>query len=317
MPRLYSFDDASKRRLRDNERDALREAVSRRRQSGVSTADVAAWLTSEGHVGTLGQPFSSMTLGRLFRNPAIAGCRYDEDGNLVDAGHPGAITPDEFLDLQRILEEEAARKAKPAPAYDYLLTAGTSECGLCHQELTGSRSNSGSPGYRCRPREKDGRGGCGKVRIDAALLETYVAEYVVAELLKPGTRERIEAARVRVAELAAELRSMIRDLEKRRTDLGVMYADGQIRKKAFVEAHKEVDSRLKAARSRLRYTEQMVAFRVPTGVDDMVRWWNRAPVGSRRAITTLLIEKVELFSASEQGVRDVEDGRVKLHWRQT
>lgn len=318
MPRLFSFDDTSKRRLRDSERDALREAVSRRRQPGVSTADVAAWMTEEGHVGTLGQPFSTMTLGRLFRNPAIAGCEYDEEGSLVDAGHPGALTREEFLDLQRVLDEDGKlRKANPSPSYDYLLTAGVSECGYCHQPLTGSRSNSGSPGYRCRPKEKDGRGGCGKVRIDAALLESYVAEYVVAELLKPGVRGKIEAARKRVAALVAQLKKDIRALEKRRKDLGILYADGDIRKQAFAEAHKEVEGRLKTTRSRLRYAEQMAALKVPDGVEDMVRWWNRAPVGSRRALTMLLIEKVEIFSASEQGVRDIEEGRVRLHWRKT
>ncbi|WP_274558155.1 recombinase zinc beta ribbon domain-containing protein [Streptomyces spiramyceticus] len=315
MPRLYSFDDTSKRRLRDSERDVLREAVSRRMQPGVSTADVAAWMTEEGHVGTLGKPFVTMTLGRLFRNPAIAGCRYDDDGELVDAGHPGSITREEFEDLQKVLDPPDKQAADRAPAYDYMLTSGTSDCGYCAQPLTGSRANSGSPGYRCRPAEKDGRGGCGKVRVDAVLLETYVAERVVAELLKPGIRAKIEAARERVAKLVKDLGKEISALEQRRKDLAEPYALGEIRLAAFKEAHKEIDSKLKALRSRLRYAEQMASFSMPEDTKDLVRWWNRAPVGSRRALTRLLIEKVELFSASEQGVREVTTERVALHWR--
>ncbi|MEW2081127.1 zinc ribbon domain-containing protein [Streptomyces sp. NPDC005283] len=311
MPRLYSFDDSSRRRLRDSEVGPLRQAVSRRR-AGQSTAEVAAWMTAEGYVGTLGSPFTSMTLGRLFKNPAIAGCAYDDSGRLVDAGHPGAIERQEFVELQKSLAE--SKTAGKTPAYEYLLSGGLSRCGNCQQELSGARTNAGNPGYRCRPKEKDGRGGCGTVRIDALLLETHVAEYVVAELSKPGVRAQIERAGRRVAKQAEEFREEIQGLEKRRTDLAGPYARGEIRLDAFKAADQEITGQVKALRSRLRYAEQMASFSLG-GVKDLVRWWNHAPFGSKRALAMLLLEKVEVFSARDRGVREIEPGRVKLHWR--
>ncbi|MBP5905833.1 hypothetical protein F3K40_08645 [Streptomyces sp. LBUM 1478] len=132
MPRLYGFDDASRRRLRDDEVDPLRQMVSRA-LSNQSNQDVAVWANGEGYRGTLGGEWKDASVGRLFRNPAIAGLRYDDDGELVDAGHPGAITREEF---EALLEREKARSTKDAePAYDYLLTGGAAPAASAHRIL--------------------------------------------------------------------------------------------------------------------------------------------------------------------------------------
>jgi hypothetical protein len=311
MPRLYGFDDQSRRRLRDDEVGPLRQMVSRA-LAGQSNEDVAVWANGEGYRGTLGGEWKDASVGRLFRNPAIAGLRYDENGELVDAGHPGAITREEFEALQ---EREQRRKAgDAAPPYDYLYNGGASTCGKCGWALQGARTNAGTPGYRCRPKDKNGRGGCGEVRIDAELLENHVGEYVAAELLKPGIRDQILRAQVIVRKRVKDLKREIQELEARRTEAGKLYGQRQISKDALVAADNEITSALKATRSRLRYAEQMADFSLGNA-KDMVRWWNTAPAASKKAVSMLLLEKVEVFPASARGVRTVEPGRVVLHWR--
>lgn len=311
MPRLYGFDDASKRRLRDDEVDPLRQMVSRALQ-GQSNADVAVWANGEGYRGTLGGEWKDASVGRLFRNPAIAGLRYDDDGELVDAGHPGAITREEFVAL---LERESSRKtAEAAPPYDYLLADGGCTCGKCTWPLQGARTNAGTPGYRCRPKDKDGRGGCGEVRMDAELLENHVGENVVAELLKPGIRKQILKAQEAVRAQVEELKSTIADLEGRRSEAATLYGQRRISSDAFVTADREITANLKDARSRLRYAEQMANFSLGDA-KDLVRWWNTAPYASKKAITRLFLKNIEVFPASARGVRTVEPGRVVLHWR--
>ncbi|GAO08738.1 recombinase [Streptomyces lydicamycinicus] len=311
MPRLYGFDDQSRQRLRDDEVDPLRQMVSRA-LAGQSNADIALWANGEGYRGTLGGEWKDASVGRLFRNPAIAGLRYDENGELVDAGHPGAITREEFEALQ---ERDKSRKTADADApYDYLLVDGASQCGKCTQALQGARTNAGTPGYRCRPKSKQGRGGCGEVRMDAELLENYVGEYVVAELLKPGIRDQIQAARVAVRAEVKKLEAEAKDLEGRRTEAATLYGKRQISSDAFVTADGEITANLKDIRSRIRYAEQMANFSLGSA-KDLVRWWNTAPHSSKRAITRLLLKKVEVFPASARGVRTVEPGRVVLHWR--
>ncbi|MCX4761958.1 recombinase family protein [Streptomyces sp. NBC_01275] len=311
MPRLYGFDDAARRRLRDDEVDPLRQMVSRA-LSDQSNQDVAVWANAEGYRGTLGGEWKDASVGRLFRNPAIAGLRFDDDGELVDAGHPGVITREEFEALR---EREKARSTGDAdPAYDYLLIGGVSPCGKCTQALTGARTNAGTPGYRCRPKDKNGHGGCGEVRIDAELLENHVGEYVVAELLKPGIRAQIAKAQEAVRKQVENLRQETDDLEARRKELGTLYGSRQISGDAMVAAEREITANLKVVRPRLRYAEQMANFSVG-GAKDLVKWWNTAPTASKRGIVMLLLEKVEVFPASARGVRTIEPGRVVLHWR--
>ncbi|WP_329317892.1 recombinase family protein [Streptomyces sp. NBC_01262] len=311
MPRLYGFDDSSRRRLRDDEVDPLRQMVSRA-LSNQSNQDVAVWANGEGYRGTLGGEWKDASVGRLFRNPAIAGLRYDDDGELIDAGHPGVITREEFEALR---EREKARSTGDAdPAYDYLLIGGASTCGKCTQALTGARTNAGTPGYRCRPKDKNGHGGCGEVRIDAELLETHVGEYVVAELLKPGIRAQIVKAQDAVRKQVENLQREIKDLEARQAELGRLYGNREISSEALVAGEREIAANLKAARSRLRYAEQMASFSLGQA-KNLVRWWNTAPTASKKAIAMLLLEKVEVFPASARGVRTIEPGRVVLHWR--
>ncbi|MEW2121938.1 recombinase family protein [Streptomyces sp. NPDC005474] len=313
MPRLYGFDDQSRQRLRDDEVDPLRQMVSRALVDlSVSNADVAVWANGQGYRGTLGGEWKDASVGRLFRNPAIAGLRYGEDGELVDAGHPGAITREEFEALQ---EREQSRKTADAdPPFDYLLTEGGSTCGQCTQFLQGARTNAGTPGYRCRPKDKAGRGGCGEVRIDADLLENYVGEYVVAELLKTGVRDEILKAQAAVRQHVENLIREIEELQTRRADVGTLYGRRQISRDAFVAADREITGSLKSAQSRKRYAEQMASFSLGRA-KDLVKWWNGAPTASKRSVCILLLEKVEVFPASARGVRTVEPGRIVLHWR--
>ncbi|ELP64991.1 recombinase family protein [Streptomyces turgidiscabies] len=311
MPRLYGFDDASRRRLRDDEVDPLRQMVSRA-LSNQSNQDVAVWANGEGYRGTLGGEWKDASVGRLFRNPAIAGLRYEDDGELVDAGHPGAITREEF---EGLLEREKARSTKnPKPAHDYLLIGGACTCGQCAHALEGARTNVGTPGYRCRPKDKSGRGGCGEVRIDAELLEDNVGENVVAELLKPGIRAQISKAQDAVRSQVENLKRDIRDLESRQAELGRLYGNREISTEALVAGEREITANLKDIRSRLRYAEQMANFSLGQA-KNLVRWWNTAPTASKRGIAMLLLEKVEVFPASARGVRTIEPGRVVLHWR--
>ncbi|MEV7279769.1 recombinase family protein [Streptomyces sp. NPDC093111] len=311
MPRLYGFDDQSRRRLRDDEVEPTRQMVSRA-LAGASNADIAAWANQEGHRGTLGGEWKDASIGRLLRNPAIAGLRREKDGSLVDAGHPGAITASEFHALE---EREKARKtATPDDAHDYLLNDEASTCGKCTQALQGARTNAGTPGYRCRPKDKNGRGGCGEVRIDAELLDTHVGEYVVAELLKPGIYEQILRAQELVKEQVEKFKADLVDLEGRRKEAAMLYGQRQISSEAFVIADGELTKNLKETRKRLRYAEQMANFKLG-GVTDLVRWWNTAPTASRRAIVLLFLEAIVVYPARARGVRTIEPGRVVLRWR--
>ncbi|MDX2852543.1 recombinase family protein [Streptomyces sp. PA03-3a] len=312
---MYGFDNQALTRVRDQERRVVREAVGRVR-AGQSQAEVAAWMTAEGHRGTMGGEWTTMTLGRLLDNPSIAGLERDPaTGELRETGREALITPEEFRWLQ---ENRPGRRGSVRSGqaregdYEYLATGGLAECGECAQQLTGGRTSAGTPSYRC-PTSFEGRGGCGKVRINAALLETHLAEHALGELARPGAQAALELARAQMGAEADGVRTQIADLEKARVELAEPYSQGQVSRDAFVAADRRISEKLKQARSRLRYLEQAVD--VPLGgVKDLARWWDHAPNRSKRALLVLLLERVQVFPARARGVRDVDD-RVTLTWR--
>ncbi|MEU6318185.1 recombinase zinc beta ribbon domain-containing protein [Streptomyces sp. NPDC047009] len=316
MPRLYGFDNQSLTRVRVEERQVVREAVGRI-QAGQSQAEVAAWMTAEGHRGTMGGAWTSMTLGRLLDNPAIAGLERDPGtGELVETGREALITPDEFRWLQQRPGRPGSVRSDQdrAPDHEYLLAGGLSECGVCGQRMAGARTGAGTPSYRCQT-NFEGRGGCGKIRINAALLEDYVAEHILGELLRPGAIAALEMARASMAGEADQVRARLAELEKSRTELAEPYAKGELSRSTMVATDRTIGQSLKECRARLRYLDQAVDAPLPlAGVEDLARWWEHAPFASKRALALLLLEKVVVHPARARGVRNVDD-RVTLTWR--
>ncbi|MFF3406727.1 recombinase family protein [Streptomyces sp. NPDC002742] len=311
MPRLYGFDNQALTRVRADERQVVREAVSRIR-AGQSQAEAAAWMNAEGHRGTMGGAWTSMTLGRLLDNPAIAGLeRAPEGGELVETGREALITPEEFRELQKRPGRRGSVRSGESrePDNEYLLASGVAVCGECSTPMTGGRTSAGTPSYRCQT----SRGGCGKVRITASLLEDHVAEHLLGELARPGSRAVLEQARESAEAEAKQLRGRQVALEESRAELAAPYAAHDLSRDAFVAADKRITEDLKVVRSRLRFVEQ--AANVPLGgVEDLARWWEHAPYSSKRALVLLLLEKIVVRPARARGVRDVDD-RVELNWR--
>jgi hypothetical protein len=314
MPRLYGFDNQALTRVRVPERQVVREAVSRIR-AGASQAEVAAWMTAEGHRGTMGGEWTSMTLGRLLDNPAVAGLERDPvTGELRETGREALITPEEFRWLQQRPGRSGSARIPEGrvPDHEYLLAGGLTVCAQCGQRMAGARTGAGTPSYRCQT-NFEGRGGCGKIRINASLLEEHVAEHVLGELLRPGAQAALESARANMADEADQVRGRIAELEKSRTELAEPYAKGELSKSTFVATDRAIGQSLRECRARLRYLEQAVD--VPLGgVEDLARWWEHAPYGSRRALAVLLLEKIQVHPARARGVRDVGD-RITLAWR--
>nr|WTB35109.1 recombinase family protein [Streptomyces sp. NBC_00830] len=314
MPRLYGFDNQALTRVRAQERQVVREAVGRIR-AGLSQAEVAAWMTAEGHRGTMGGEWTSMTLGRLLDTPAIAGLERDPVTNeLRETGRDALITPEEFRWLQeRPGRRGSIRSVEPREGdYQYLFSEGLTVCADCGQRMTGSRTGAGTPSYRCQS-NFEGRGGCGKVRINAPRLEDYVAEYVLGELSRPGAQTALESARKAMAAEAQQVVVRIAALEGSRAELAAPYAEGQLSRDSFVAADRRIGQELRTERARLRYLEQAVD--VPLGgIEDLARWWEHAPFASKRSMAVLLLEKIEVHPARARGVRAVDD-RVTLIWR--
>ncbi|MFJ6136569.1 recombinase family protein [Kitasatospora sp. NPDC092286] len=320
-PRIFGFADAAKRALLEDEAQVVRSVVERR-TGGEPFAVGAASLRNAGFVGTLGSPFTGKTMARLLRNPAIAGLTYDADGNLVDAGHPGIITPAQFAELQKQDAAEAAKKekdGKPAeatPDYDYLFgSTDLVTCGMCGASTQGLRTNAGHPGYCCPDGPRADRpGDCGKVRISAGLLEDHAGEQIVARLMLPGTQEALEAARDEARRELEVHRARLAEVRATVDSLGTMVLRKQITAKSAGIAKNEAARETKALNRAIRRLERAAATPVTGSVDELVTWWNTAPSEAKAGLALLMLYRIDIFQAG-RGTRTIKPGRVKLWWR--
>ncbi|MFK0279900.1 recombinase zinc beta ribbon domain-containing protein [Streptomyces sp. NPDC090499] len=312
MPRLYGFAGTTFRRAKDDEVSPLREAANRR-EAGQPYEEITGWMNAEGHRTTLGGEWRPHVLAAVLDHPAIAGLYEDADGNLLPSGGLELISPEQFRKIRQMRPKHQP-DADRAPQREYMLSGKRTVCGLCGHALSAAPSNAGSRGHRCKPSTRTRPGGCGGVRINADLLETYVGEHVIAELSKPGVRDLVEKAREQAEREAASLRVRVNDDRERQRRLGEDYAKSRdMSLSAFKAADKELSAQIREAREELLFLEQAARVNIG-GVSDLVKWWKHAPVASKRALTFLLLEQIAVYPGG-RGSRTVDANRVRLTWR--
>jgi len=314
MPRLYGFEDMAFRRVRESEAEGIRRAASRRllRQSWPSICEA---INAEGYRTTMGNLFKPDVLAKILDHPAIAGLTENENGELVDSGGPRIIPVEDFLAIRAMRHENEAGKER-ADQRDYLLSGPISVCGLCGRTLGASPSNAGARGHRCPPSSAQHPGGCGKVRINADLFETYVGEQILGELAKPEVAELIGAARDELLAQAEELDKQVAAARRRQKKLGADYASGSgMSLAAFKAADKELSTAIREKSTQARFLKQVK--HVPVGdIPDLVRWWKHAPLKAKKGLVVLLLEQIAVYPAASKGSRTVDADRVALTWRQ-
>ncbi|MER5714905.1 recombinase family protein [Streptomyces sp. NPDC002132] len=314
MPRLYGFEDMAYRRVRESEAEGIRRAASRRllRQSWPAICEA---INAEGYRTTRGNLFKPDVLANILDHPAIAGLMENEDGELVDSGGPRIIPVEDFLAI-RAMRPSNDPDTQRAPDREYLVSGPLGVCGLCAHTLGASPSNAGSRGYRCMPSTAQHPGGCGKVRINADLLENYLGEHVLAELAKPEVAALIGEVRDELLATAQDLRDEAAAARRRQKELGESYGRSpELSLKAFKAADKKLTELIREKTTQARFLEQVK--HVPVGdIPDLVRWWKHAPMAAKRGVLVLFLEQIAVYPAASRGSRTVDADRVALRWRQ-
>ncbi|MGW0731902.1 recombinase family protein [Streptomyces sp. NPDC002851] len=289
----------------------LRKAASRLLDRQPHNA-VVRWLNERGYTTARGNQWRREVLIRLFKNPKIAGL--DEAGQPIEGWDERVLEPEEYWRLQALFDEQHQERSQPREAHDYLLTRGCATCDNCEFAMTGARVTADAPpSYRCPPPTDDQKS-CGRVRMNADRLEDTVGEQVLAELLKPGAVEQLEALLRDVEAEIARLRKHIDGAEERFASIGDLYGRGLMVEAAFIAAQKANKEDLRTARARLRYLEQITDLPPLGDVKDLVAWWNTAPHARKRALVLLEVDKVWVMPQPE-GSNDPHE-RIRIQWRQ-
>ncbi|MFG2143612.1 recombinase family protein [Streptomyces sp. NPDC048696] len=306
MARLSGY--ASAGVLNRSEAPGLREAAVR--LFGESKAATCRWLNGTGHRTTRGGVWRPETLDRVLSNPRIAGL--DSEGNPLGYEET-VLEPELYQRLMAHWAEQRTQQGERREAYEYLLTSGASACGGCGWSMIGARvDGDAAPSYRC-PTPEPGAVSCGSVRMNADRLETGVAEEVLADLMRPGSAERLLRLQQDVREEVARLDAHVGGGDERLKSLKALRGNGTLVESAFVAADKETRRDLRDARARLRSLRPMAELPV-SDVVNWVQWWQEASRDAQRALIGLIIRRVHVLPSG--GGRHLDPmERVRIDWR--
>lgn len=292
--------------IRTTEADALRGAAERL-IAGDSLRAVTADLNDAGHRTSGGNTWKPNVLRRTLLSPRLVG--RDQGGEKAD--WPPILTAKVAKDLHRVLSAPERKNGQTMSTRTYLLTGGVLVCGLCDTQLVARPDNYGKRGYVCASGEP--HHGCGKIRINAELIEADVAERVLARLMRVGSRDAVDARLKHVVDAGERADRDIEVAELRMKQLGEDFAEGKIDAPVMHAGNAALRKKIRDLQATKRIGRQAAQID-PSSAQNLAVWWGKASLDQQRALIQVLASKVEVFPAQVRGSRTYDPSRVRITW---
>lgn len=317
------FGFASDRRtLVPEEAEVIRECAARV-LAGERVRGVAADLDRRGVATVRGAGWTPTVLKRLLVSPRTAGLREHRGEVVGDAEWPAIIDRVTHEALRSKLTDPARRMNRGGGRY--LLTS-YARCGLCAAPLVARPRSDKRRCYVCA--SGPGFRGCGGIRIlaegpaglDAAIasdgqMVTGGVEELVVEALMLRLDSGALAARVADVARGTVDEVELAGLERRRDELAVAWADGELDKRSWLRAKARLDERIDAARSELRTMSSAPELAPFAGRRGVLRSaWPDLDIDQRRAVVGAVVGVVSVGPAV-RGRNVFDPERVEVTWR--
>ncbi|MEP7378368.1 MAG: recombinase family protein [Chloroflexota bacterium] len=257
-----------------------------------------------------GRSWEVSSLKRMLTSPRIVGDR-QHHGVVVGSGRiPALLDRPTWERLHAVLA--APRGSRNTTVRRYYLT-GLTYCGRCGSKLSALRDGQGQRRYACRaPR------GCGRLAVQARLLEPFVAEQMVQVLDSPQFEAALDVqsndaeAKARREPDLNQLRADEAALEELTADY---YTARAISKPAMQSARAQLEERIEQARTRLAESSSDRALSRLAGMDLRAEWERHADdVLWRNQVARALIGRITVNPAPSRGLRFHPD-RIAIEWR--
>jgi hypothetical protein len=235
----------------------------------------------------------------------IAGLRTHDGQVVAEAEWPAIVDRDTWERLKSVYTSRNYAGTGRSNARKYLL-AGFAFCGLC-----GARMFTRNPAYICA--SAPGMGGCGRIHVNARLLEELVVEMVFDALDGPELAKRIAASDVdaehdNVASSIAHDEAALEELSRD------FYVDHLISKNEFLAARRGLEQRLDDSRRRLARSSRTTALEGFVGDGEALRAsWPAMTLDERRAVLGAVLDRVLINRSGSKSRFD--PNRVVPVWR--
>lgn len=321
--RCYGYDESG-REIIAAEAEVIRQ-VAKRLIAGESMRSTVADLRARGVVTSTGRPWTQQSLGRLLKNPRLAGIKTYR-GEVVGRGEwPEVISEVAHKKLVAILDDPSRKQPLTTNVRKYLLSGGFLVCGYqvpdadgvgthaCGKTLYTQPSNSGKRGYVCRSGSPSY--GCGRIRIAAEPLEEEAAVRALARLGSAKVRARLEKAIGAVAaDGDAAVKEALAGLDERLQEAGQEYARRDISMVTLKAIEAEVRREQKALREQLAQAERLRGLPATTP-EALAAWWVDAPLERRRELLALVLDRVIVKPATRTGMVRLDPERLEFVWK--
>jgi site-specific DNA recombinase len=305
--RPFGYDE-DKVTVRESEAKIIRQLADRL-LAGESLASLARWLNDNDIPTTTGKQWRTQGVRNLLRNPRLSGQRTHRGQLAGPAAWPPIITPEQTDAIRALLDDPARRTNRTARRY---LLSGMLRCGECGEKLL-AHPRSGVRRYVCKTGA--GLAGCGKVHIDAALIEQLISESVLLRLDTPALADAMSAQR-RDDEQAWSLAEQVAQEEQQLAELSTLYGNRAITAAEWAAAREPIAARLKAAKQRLARARNSNQLDGLIGTGDRLRdEWSGLNLNRQRAIITAVLDHAVVNAYTKPGARRFDPDRVDPVWR--
>jgi DNA invertase Pin-like site-specific DNA recombinase len=288
------------RSLVDEEAEMLFQAAKAVDQGKAVWAIVEEW-TRRG-VPTVGggDHWHSKVLRRILVSPRMVGKR-EYEGALIDIEYMPPILPEELW--RRVRRRLLENPPKRGPGESRELT-NIALCGICDLPLT-SGLDKGSPVYLCKKRTSQ-PGACGGIVILVSRLDAKVNEEVVAFLNdKQRAQALLDQHRLETPEIAA-IDARYAELEDNKLALerAAFNPPQGVRKlptERYWEFRAEIEREKETLQRRRIVNRDAQPLREALHEEWTVEDWRSRPLEWRRAVISLVVERIEVARTTRRG----------------
>jgi site-specific DNA recombinase len=259
---------------------ALIRSAARAVLQGVSLSSIAADWNAAGITGTGGGRWNIATLGRVLRGPRNAGIAVHNGAETGPGAWEPILAPDTFRALQLVF---AGRRNPGYPTARRWLGSGLYLCGVCgaalHTHGGGGPAGCGRTSYGCP----------GHIARQAAAVDRYVSEFIVAWLEQPQARRVLAAARP-PGEDAGLLHDRILVLRGRLEALTAQWMAGDATDGELAAGRAEGRQEIAGLERRVEAAARVSPLSGAAGDSRIREKWPSLPLSRRRAILAAMMD---------------------------
>lgn len=282
--------------------------------SGWSYSELS-WYLNENQIKTsAGNEWYPVSVHNLLMRKRFVGIRIHQ-GNEYPAQWPAIFTPEEWSELQLEISTRSEKYPELPKRRKNLLT-GYLTCGKCGRSLTGEMKYD-HPGdaprriYTCRkPADKSRTDkGCTGVQVNAAALEEYIRQLLIARLDDENLGRLLNADGGDASQLKGLLANRKMKLAHRQT-LENERSDGLLSKDEFYRMRGRVNDAIAKLDEQIAETRQRHTRLPITAGQSIADAWDDNPDGFRRTLIDRVFKRIEIKQSRAKPKFILRDGSV-------